>query len=113
VARGRVKDVPVEIRAIGTVEPAQTVLGARPGGGELLGVHFREGEDVKKGQVLFTLDPRPSAALRKAEADLPRDRALAVSAEAEAKRTRASSRRTTPPASSTTTRWRRPMAAAR
>jgi len=87
VARAAVKDVPVEIRAIGTVEPVQTVLVRAQVGGELLSVHFREGEDVKKGQVLFTLDPRPyQAALRKAEADLQRDRALAASAEAEAKR---------------------------
>ena len=41
-------------------------------------VHFREGQDVAKGQLLYTIDPRPfQAALRQAEANLARDLAQA------------------------------------
>ena len=55
--------------------------------GELTSVNFREGEDVKKGQVLFTLDRRPlEAALAQAEATLTRDVAQAQNARAQAAR---------------------------
>ena len=50
-------------------------------------IAFREGQDVKKGQVLFELDPRPfQAALKQAEGLLARDRATATNAEEQAKR---------------------------
>ena len=45
-------------------------------------MHFAEGQDVRKGQLLFTLDPRPfQAALQQAEAVLARDTATAKNAE--------------------------------
>lgn len=85
--KARLADVPLEMRAIGAVEALQSVVVKAQVGGQLLKVHFAEGEDVRKGQTLFTLDPRPyEAALRKARADVERDRARAASAEAESKR---------------------------
>jgi multidrug efflux system membrane fusion protein len=55
--------------------------------GALEAIHFREGQDVHAGDLLFTIDPRPyQAALAAAEANLARDRAQAQNAEAEKKR---------------------------
>lgn len=70
------KTVPVQVRAIGNVE-AYSIVGVKSQiGGELLRVHFKEGQDVKKGEILFTIDPRPyQAALRQAEANLAKDTA--------------------------------------
>jgi multidrug efflux system membrane fusion protein len=68
------KPVPVVIRAIGTVEPFSTVSVKAQVGGELKEVHFREGQDVKKGDLLFTIDPRPyEAAIRQYESNLAKD----------------------------------------
>jgi multidrug efflux system membrane fusion protein len=52
--------------------------------GQLLEVAFREGDVVKQGQLLFSLDRRPfEAALAQAEANLAKDRALLAQAEAQ------------------------------
>jgi membrane fusion protein, multidrug efflux system len=68
------KDVPVQVREIGTVEAYSTVEVKAQVGGQLEGVHFKEGQDVRRGQLLFTLDARPyAAALKEAEAALARD----------------------------------------
>ena len=81
------KDVPLQVRAIGWVEPYSTVSLRSQVDGQLARVHFQEGQEVKKGDLLFTVDPRPfEAALRKAEAQLAKDRAEAKNAEVEAKR---------------------------
>ena len=81
------KDVPRTVAAIGSVEPYTSVGVKAQVGGELQRVHFQEGQDVKKGAPLFTIDPRPyQAALKQAEAALARDKAQAQSAEANAKR---------------------------
>ena len=87
VATATQRTVPVQIRTIGTVEAAATV-GIKPRiMGELMEVHFKEGDDVKRGDLLFTIDPRPSqAALAEAQAKLARDTALARNAEMDAKR---------------------------
>jgi len=69
-----VKDVPVEVRAIGTVEAYSTVEIRAQVGGVLEKVHFREGQDVRRGELLFELDARPyRAALESAQAQLARD----------------------------------------
>src|SRR5262249_24107239 len=74
VGKGIVKPMPVEVRAIGTVEPARTVAVRAQITGELTSVNFNEGDDVQASQVLFTLDKRPfEAALKQAEANLARD----------------------------------------
>ena len=68
------KNVPVQISAIGTVEAYSTVGIKAQTGGELTQVSFKEGQDVSKGGLLFTIDTRPyEAALRQAEAILARD----------------------------------------
>jgi len=81
------KTVPITFRAIGHVEPMATVAIKARIGGELQKVWFTEGQNVAKGATLFTIDPRQyEAALRLAEAQLARDRALLVKAEADIKR---------------------------
>src|SRR5205823_14697727 len=81
------KDVPLLIRAIGAVEPIESVQVRSQVAGQLLQVHFREGGEVKKGDLLFTIDPRPyRAQLLQAQGALARDRARAHDAEATAKR---------------------------
>jgi len=79
--------VPVELRAIGNVEPYAVVAVKSMVAGSISKVHFREGEDVAKGALLFTIDPRPfEAALSQAKADLARDLARAANAKEQARR---------------------------
>ena len=68
--------VPVRLRAIGNVEPYRTVALKARVDGQIIAVNFREGQAVRKGEVLFRIDPRPyEAALRQAQANALRDRA--------------------------------------
>jgi multidrug efflux system membrane fusion protein len=72
------KTVPVEIQAIGNVEPMTTVSVRPQIEGILASVHFEEGKEVAPGDLLFTIDPRPfEAALHQAEAALAQDAAQA------------------------------------
>jgi multidrug efflux system membrane fusion protein len=81
------QNVPVQITAIGNVEAHNTVSVKAMVGGEIIDVHFREGQDVKQGDLLFLIDPRPyEAALKQAEAQLARDAVQAKNAEEQAKR---------------------------
>ena len=81
------KAIPLEIDVIGTVEAYSTVSVRAQLTGELTSVTFKEGDDVRKGQVLFTLDRRPlEAALEQARANLQRDAAQAANAKAQAQR---------------------------
>jgi len=69
------------------VEAYSTVAVKTQVTGELTGVYFKEGDDVKKGQLLFTLDKRPfEADLRKQESNLAHDLAQAANARAQQKR---------------------------
>lgn len=87
VAEAVKKPMPLELQVIGTVEPSSNVAVRAQLTGELMSVTFKEGDDVKEGQVLFTLDRRPlDAALKQAEANLQRDLAQAVNADAQAAR---------------------------
>jgi multidrug efflux system membrane fusion protein len=80
-------DVPVRIKVIGNVEPFSTVAVKSQVEGQLAKVHFQEGQEVKAGDLLFTVDPRPfEAALRQAEATLAHDQAEASNATVEAER---------------------------
>jgi multidrug efflux system membrane fusion protein len=81
------KTVPVQTRAIGSVKVISTVNVRPRVNGELTGVHFTEGDFVKKGQKLFTIDPRPyEAAVKQAEATLAKNKAANFGAELDLKR---------------------------
>ncbi|MGZ5430044.1 MAG: efflux RND transporter periplasmic adaptor subunit [Thermoanaerobaculia bacterium] len=81
------KDVPLEAVAVGHVEAFSTVAVRTRVGGEVTKVGFREGQDVKQGDLLFEIDHRPyQAALAEAEANLERDRARAREADENLKR---------------------------
>jgi membrane fusion protein, multidrug efflux system len=65
------QDVPIQIKAIGNVEALSTIAVRSQVEGTLLTVGFAPGQEVKKGQPLFTIDPRPlQAQLSQAEANL-------------------------------------------
>ena len=77
------RDVPVQVTAVGNVQAYTTVSIKSQIAGQIVQVHFREGQDVKKGDLLFAIDPRPyEAALRQAEAALVQRRAEIQQAEA-------------------------------
>jgi multidrug efflux system membrane fusion protein len=81
------KAVPVEIRAIGNCQAYSTVSVKSMVAGEISQVHFKEGQDVAKGDLLFTIDPRPfQAALKQAQANLERDKVQAENARANLQR---------------------------
>ena len=70
------REVPVEIRNIGSVQAYQTVAIKTRVGGQIMKVHFEEGQEVEKDKVLFSIDRRPlEAALAQAQANLLRDQA--------------------------------------
>jgi membrane fusion protein, multidrug efflux system len=86
VAKATQRNVPVQVTAIGTVEAYSTVTVQTLVDGEIQKVYFTQGQDVKKGDMLFSIDPRPfQAALHQAEANLARDQAQAKYARVEAK----------------------------
>jgi len=71
------KTVPVRLYAIGNVEPYTTVAVKARVDGQIVSAHFKEGEEVRQGSVLFEIDPRPfAAALRQSQANLLKDKAL-------------------------------------
>lgn len=81
------KTIPVQIPAIGNVEAFSTIQVKSQIGGELHQVHFREGQDVTKGSLLFTIDPRPyEVMIKQAEANLAKDTAQLEYAREEARR---------------------------
>ncbi|HVU02382.1 MAG TPA: efflux RND transporter periplasmic adaptor subunit [Polyangiaceae bacterium] len=81
------KDVPVEVRAVGTAEAVSTVQVIPQVGGLIQEVHFKEGDFVKKNDLLFTIDTRPyRASLSAAQAELEKSRALAEQAHQELER---------------------------
>lgn len=87
VATSTQETVPVEVRAIGNVEAYSTVTVKSQVDGEIDQVHFTEGQDVKAGDLLFTIDPRQfEALLQQAEANQARDEAQAKNARAQAGR---------------------------
>jgi membrane fusion protein, multidrug efflux system len=87
VAAVQQQSVPVRLHAIGNVEAYATVAVKARVDGQIVEVNFREGQPVKKGEVLFRIDPRPyEAALRQAEANALRDRAARDHVRAQEKR---------------------------
>jgi multidrug efflux system membrane fusion protein len=78
------KPMAVKLRSVGNVEASSTVEVRSQVSGELLSVDFAEGQDVRQGQLLFTIDPRVfEATLKQAEAALARDTAQAKNLEAQ------------------------------
>ncbi len=93
VATAAERDIPVQIKAIGNVEAMSTSAVRSQVNGLITQVHFREGQDVRKGQLLFEIDPRTyeatlaqaQANLGKAEAALSQSRAQLARDQAQAK----------------------------
>lgn len=120
------RDVPIVIEATGSAEPLQAAAVEAQVGGILDSVAFAEGGEVREGQVLFKLDPRPyRAMLAEAEGVLARDAAQYDAAKRDLDRTeelaaqqfvtiqerdqaREGSARWPPPWSPTPPRWSRP-----
>jgi multidrug efflux system membrane fusion protein len=81
VATAIVRDVPVEVRTVGNVQAFSTVAVRSRITGQLFKVHFKDGDEVKAGDLLFTIDPRSTeSALRQAQANAKRDEAQFESA---------------------------------
>ncbi len=84
VAKAEQKTVATRLHAIGRVEAFSTVNIKAQLDGVITEVHFKEGQDVKRGDLLFTIDPRPfEAMLSQAQANLARDQAQHVQAAAD------------------------------
>ena len=84
IATVEVRSVPVEIKAVGSVEPLSTISIKSRVTGALDKVYFKEGDSVKEGDPLFDIDPRPyEEAIRQAEANQLRDTAILQQAEAQ------------------------------
>jgi multidrug efflux system membrane fusion protein len=82
VTKATLEDVPLQITAIGNVEALSTVQVTALVTGQMVAASFKEGQDVRQGDILFTIDPRPfEYALRQAEANLAKDRASLKNAE--------------------------------
>lgn len=83
VATVEQKTVPLQVNAVGTVQ-AYTTVGVKPQVvGQIMAVHFKEGQEVRRGDLLFTIDPRPlEAAVRQTEANVAKDTAQLRQAEA-------------------------------
>jgi multidrug efflux system membrane fusion protein len=87
VASARRLDVPREVETFGIVEASSTVDVAPQVQGLVTEVHFKEGDFVKRGDLLFTVDTRPyRASLAAAQAELARSKAVADQAQLEAER---------------------------
>jgi membrane fusion protein, multidrug efflux system len=87
VAQALVQREPLSLNAIGFVEPIETVSVKAQVGGVINRVSFLEGQDVRAGQILFQIDPRPfQVALDAALAQLARDKSQAANAQIQAKR---------------------------
>ncbi|MGH7988021.1 MAG: efflux RND transporter periplasmic adaptor subunit [Candidatus Binataceae bacterium] len=87
VATAIEKTVPDQLKNIGTVEAYATVNIKSRVEGQLIAINFKEGDFVKKDQLLFTLDPRPfEAALMQARASYAKDLATARQAQTDERR---------------------------
>ncbi|HSM99526.1 MAG TPA: MdtA/MuxA family multidrug efflux RND transporter periplasmic adaptor subunit [Rudaea sp.] len=87
VATARTGDIGIDLDALGTATPLRTVAVRSQVNGLLQSVNFREGQEVKQGDVLAQVDPRPfEAALLQAQGTLARDQALLANARADLKR---------------------------
>ncbi len=89
-AAARTGDIAVYLDGIGTVTPRATVTVHSRVDGELVAVHYREGDAVASGELLAEIDPRPfQVQLAQAEGQLARDQALLANAKVDVDRYRA------------------------
>jgi membrane fusion protein, multidrug efflux system len=87
VAQVEKRQVPLEVRAIGNVEAFSAVEVRSQVSGPIVRVLFQEGQDVRQGQPLFEIDPRPfQQAIREAEAEVAARKAAMMQAEANLER---------------------------
>jgi multidrug efflux system membrane fusion protein len=87
VAQAQLKEVPLQVKAIGTIEAFTTVAIKSQVSGQIARVHFSEGSDVGKGALLISIDPEPfKATLSQCEAALAKDQAQARFAHDQANR---------------------------
>jgi multidrug efflux system membrane fusion protein len=81
------KDLPVQIKTIGTIEAFTSVAVKSQVSGQIAKIHFTEGSDVNKGDLLISIDPEPfQATLSQYEAALAKDQAQAKFAREQARR---------------------------
>jgi multidrug efflux system membrane fusion protein len=89
VAAAAKGDIPIIIKALGTVTPLATVTVKSQITGQLVQVAFTEGQLVKKGDLLAVVDPRPyDVALQQAQGTLDKDQALLKNAQIDLERYR-------------------------
>ena len=87
VAAAEVRTMPIEMHAIGAVEPIASVQLKSKVQGEILRVHFADGAEVQAGDALFDIDARPfEVTLRRAQANLAMSRSTADNASEQAER---------------------------
>ncbi len=83
VAAAVIRTLPIELKTIGNVEAYRTISVKSQVTGTLMKVHFTEGDEVRQGQLLFEIDPRPyQEAIKQIEANLARDKAVLAQSEA-------------------------------
>ncbi|KAF3886294.1 MULTISPECIES: efflux RND transporter periplasmic adaptor subunit [Nostocales] len=84
------KTIPLQVQTTGTVEAYSTVSVKSKVGGQLTGVYFHQGQNVKKGDLLFTIDSRAlQASLVQAQANLTKDLAQVNQAKANVEKAKA------------------------
>lgn len=82
VQEAELRDIPVNLAAVGTVDPSATVNIVSRISGELKEVHVKDGEDVSEGQLLFVIDKKPTEiALLQVQAQLESNKAKLFKAE--------------------------------
>ncbi len=87
VATAALGEIPIDQTALGTVTPVATIQVNARVSGQLMRVGFKEGQMVRKGQLLMLIDPRPyQAALDLARATLAHDKALLAGAQVDLRR---------------------------
>jgi multidrug efflux system membrane fusion protein len=88
-APAQIGDIPIYVSGLGTVVPLRTVIVRSRVDGELVRVNFTEGQNVKAGELLAQVDPRPfQVQLDQAEGQLIKDQALLANARIDLERYR-------------------------
>ncbi|MBS0377236.1 MAG: MdtA/MuxA family multidrug efflux RND transporter periplasmic adaptor subunit [Proteobacteria bacterium] len=87
VAQAKSGTMPIVVNGLGTVTPVTTVTVQSQISGQIVQIAFKEGQSVRKGDLLMLIDPRPyQVALEQAEGALARDKALLANARTDLER---------------------------